>query len=106
MPQTSDNLARYGTTPASDTALKVRADTNPGSLAKSIVMTLGERPSGVLKVRAMGPAPVNQMVKGLIIAQSQLAAQAKSLSYVFGFDTGREGSDDITVIQAVVTLHG
>jgi len=104
MYQTSDNLARYGATVA-ETPLKVGRDTNPGSLAKSIVMTLQERSSGTLRVRAMGPEPVNQMVKGLIIAQSQLAAQAKGMSYVFGFDTKREGTEDITVIQAVVTLH-
>lgn len=89
-----------------DQPLRVRADTNPGSLAKSIVMTLQERESRTLTVRAMGPAPVNQLVKGLIIARQQLVAQAKDISYVFGFDSHREGADEITVIQCVVTLKG
>lgn len=104
--QTSDNpTPQGGRLPDENTALRVKADTNPGSLAKSLVLTLQERASRTVKVRAMGPVPVNQMVKALIIAQGQLASQAKGLTYVLGFDSLREGQDDITVIQAVVTLH-
>lgn len=87
-----------------DQALKVRADTNPGSLAKSLVLTLHERPSGVVKVRAMGPGPVNQMVKALIIARQQLVGQGKDYDLKLGFETRVEVGESITVIQATVKL--
>lgn len=104
-------------TPYSDTpafplapaqALKVRGDTNIGSLAKSITLTLlerqaaGQRPE--VLIRAMGPHAVNQMVKGLIEARKQLVSQAKDLTYQHGWDSHVEGEDAINVIQTVVRL--
>lgn len=87
-----------------DKPLKVSASTDPGKLAKSIAMTLQEREDGRVKVRAMGPASVNQAVKGIIIARQQLAAQALDIELVPAFDTHKEGEDDVTVIVFNLTL--
>lgn len=82
--------------------LKVKGDTDVGSLSKSLRMTLAE--SGVdarVVVRAMGAPAVNQMCKGIIVAQKDLAAQGKCLHYRFGFHTAVEGGNDITAVEAV-----
>lgn len=88
---------------SAETQLRVSGTTDPGKLAKSIAMTLVEG-NGKVKVRAMGPHAVNQATKGIIVARQQLAAQAKDLKLVPGFDTQREGDDDVTVIVYHISL--
>lgn len=83
--------------------LRVNGDTNTGSFSKALRMTIVEN-GGRAVVRAMGPHAVNQMCKGLINAQRDLAAQGKQLQYTFGYDTRLEGGNEITAIQAVCTI--
>lgn len=64
---------------------KVGADTVPNKLGSAITRTLNE--GNTVKLNAMGGAAVNQVVKGLIIAQSFLSAEGKELDYRFYFET-------------------
>jgi stage V sporulation protein S len=63
--------------------LRVKGSTNPISLASTIAHSVyaGED----VTLRAIGPGPVNQAVKGVIIAQSYVGAKGKRLSIVPGF---------------------
>lgn len=89
--------------------LKVRGDTDTGSFAKSLRLTIDEN-AGRATVRAMGAQAVNQMCKGLINAQRDLAAQGKKLSYVFAYVTFAEEDArsgeliELTAIQATCTV--
>jgi stage V sporulation protein SpoVS len=85
------------TTQQKTVTLRVNGQTDPGALAKSIVMTAQEQ-GGTVKVRAMGPHAVNQMTKAHIIARQYLVAQGMDLEYLDAFDTHTEGGDEVTVI--------
>jgi stage V sporulation protein S len=63
--------------------LRVKGSTNPISLASTIAHSVyaGED----VTLRAIGPGPVNQAVKGVIIAQSYVGAKGKRLSIIPGF---------------------
>lgn len=82
--------------------LKVRGDTDTGSFSKSLRLSLEEH--GRITVRAMGPHAANQMLKGLIVATKDLAAQGKLLMYRHAFHTSMEAGNEITAIQTVCTL--
>lgn len=82
--------------------LRVKGDTDPAKLARTIALTLIDHTH--LKVRAMGPASVNQAVKGLILARQFLTPTARDFTIVPGFATHREGEDEITVIVFGLTL--
>lgn len=88
-----------------DGPLKVSGQTDPGKLAKSIAMTVQERPDGMVKIRSMGPHALNQTVKGLIIATAQLVAQGKNLTYRHGFETKTENGEAITLIVTTAWLY-
>lgn len=88
-----------------DGPLKVSGRTDPGKLAKSIVMTVQEREDGMVQIRSMGPHALNQAIKGLIIATSQLVAQGKNLAYRHGFETKQENGEDITLIVTTAWFY-
>ena len=84
--------------PDADSSLRVSATTDPGKLAKSISMTVQERASKTVLVRAMGPHSVNQAVKGLIIARQMLAANNLDIDIVPAFESTSEASGSVTVV--------
>lgn len=88
-----------------DGPLRVSGRTDPAKLAKSIAMTVQEREDGAVRIRAMGPHAINQMVKALIIATSQLVAQGKNLTYRHGFESKTEDGEDITLIVTTAWLY-
>lgn len=63
--------------------LRVKGSTNPISLASTIAHSVyaGED----ITLRAIGPGPVNQAMKGVAIAQSYVGAKGKRLSVIPGF---------------------
>jgi stage V sporulation protein SpoVS len=89
-------------------ALRVGSATNPGSLAKSIQMTLLEQhvPGQVtsLKIRAMGPQSANQMVKGIAIARQNLVGRGFDLCAQPHFETLTEANENLSVLVMKVTL--
>jgi stage V sporulation protein SpoVS len=89
---------------ANDRPLKVGRDTDPGLLAKSIAMTLQERENGRLKVRAMGPSAVNNMVKGIIIARQYLAANGLDLEERSSFESHKEDGEEVSVVIKTLVL--
>lgn len=80
---------------------KVSANTIPNKLGSAITRTLNE--GNKVKLNAMGGDAVNQVVKGLIIAQSFLSAEGKELKYKFYFETKYDANDnELTSIMCTV----
>lgn len=88
-----------------DGPLRVGGRTDPAKLAKSVAMTVQEREDGIVRIRAMGPHAINQTVKALIIASSQLIAQGKNLAYRHGFESKSEDGEEITLIVTTAWLY-
>jgi len=84
--------------------LKVSGQTNPNKLGGAIVKYLNEVDK--VAVRAMGDKAVNQAVKGIIVAQSYLASEAKELRTRFGFRNkyDEELGKEITFVVFYLTL--
>ena len=80
--------------------LRVSGATHPTKLGGAIAKYMGEVDKVVLT--AMGNAAVNQAVKGIIVAQSYLASNAKRLDIQMGFcnkDDADQQGREITLIE-------
>ena len=80
--------------------LRVSGTTHPTKLGGAIAKYMGEVDKVVLT--AMGNAAVNQAVKGIIVAQSYLASNAKRLDIQMGFcnkDDADQQGREITLIE-------
>lgn len=86
------------------TELKVSGTTHPNKLGGAIVKYLKEVPE--ICLTAMGDRPVNNAVKGLIVAQSYVAYEAKKLDIRIGFKNRHDGqkNKEVTIIVFYVTL--
>lgn len=77
--------------------LRVSATTNPTKLAGAIANTIQK--GSQCELVAIGPGPVNQAVKGMIIAEKMVAASGKTLRFRPGFvdiDVSKEdGEKDV-----------
>lgn len=89
--------------------LRVSATTNPTKLAGAIAHALQE--GKLCDVIGIGPGPVNQAVKGIIVAEKMLAVNGKTLSVRPGFVdidlSSEEGNKDkVTgiVLRVMVSL--
>lgn len=79
--------------------LKVSGKTTPGKLGGAIAKYLREVPSVYLT--CMGEAAVNSAVKGIIVAQSFIAMEAKELELRLGYDMRHDEALDKNVTIVV-----
>lgn len=85
--------------------LRVSGTTIPSKLGGAIVNYLNESPEVALY--AMGDKAVSNTIKGIIVAQSFLAASASSFSLKVGFKSNKEGGNgkEITAIAFYLTRN-
>lgn len=88
----------------SNIELKVSRNTHPNKLGGAIAKYLKELP--IVRMTAMGETAVNTAVKGIIVAQSFLAYEAKDISTSFGFETRYDENlgKEVTIIVFYLTL--
>lgn len=79
-----------------ESILRVKATSNPASLASAI--SHGVYDSKTVQLRAIGAGAVNQSVKAMAIAQSFVGSRGISLVFKPGFDTVSMPDGDITAI--------
>ena len=80
--------------------LRVKGGTSPVSLASVVAHSVYAGEPVIL--RAIGPGPVNQAIKAIIIAQSYVGAKGHRLSVIPGFADVE--MDDATVTAIVFRL--
>lgn len=78
--------------------LRVSGKTDVNKIGGAIAKYLREVPA--IELSAMGEAAVNIAVKGIIMAQSYLAAENRRMSYSMGFATRFDDAmqKDVTII--------
>lgn len=80
--------------------LRVKGGTSPVGLGSVIAHSIYNNEPVIL--RAIGPGPVNQALKGIIIAQSYVGAKGHRISVIPGFADVE--MDDGTVTAIVMRL--
>lgn len=84
--------------------LKVSGRTDPNKLGGAIVKTFDEGVEAIT-VKAMGAEAVNQMQKGIIVANQYLSPRAKRLDILPGFDIKEELGKEVTLIFSRLTIR-
>lgn len=86
------------------TILRVSRHTEPNKLGGAIVKTFEDGAEEII-VKAMGAESVNQMMKGLIVANQFLSPQTKRLDIIPGFDVKEEDGREVTILFSRLTVR-